>query len=120
MGQQQLEDVVAILAEAGDGTEDANLCDVGRESMKDAQSDRRLARVAFWGSDVDRRSWLSGHVDKPRARTTGGAPHARRTAIDVPVIKITYDGADGLGGPVTRLALRGVPAVSVCQILTAV
>jgi len=29
----------------------------------------------------------------------------------VPVIKITYDGADGLGGPVTRLALRGVPAV---------
>ena len=40
--------VFAVLAKAGDGAENADLCDVGGQPMQDAQRDCRLARVALW------------------------------------------------------------------------
>ncbi len=46
--KQQLQDVVAVLAEAGDGAEHADLGDGRGQPVQDAQRDRRLAGVAFW------------------------------------------------------------------------
>src|SRR6185436_14500060 len=77
VGQQQFQDVVAVLAPAiarvvplpfgravppgllplrtaGDGAEDTDLGDGGRQPVQDAQCDRRLAGIALRRGDVDR------------------------------------------------------------------
>lgn len=55
VGQQQFQDVVALLAQPGDGTVDADLGDRGRQPVQDAERDRRLAGVALGRSHVDAR-----------------------------------------------------------------
>ena len=65
--QQQLEDVVAVLAQPGDGPEHPDLGDGGRQPVQDAQRDRRLAGVAFWRGDVDR-GWHAANVSAEPAQ----------------------------------------------------
>ena len=45
--QQELQDVVAVLAEAGDRPEHTDLGDGGRQPVQDAERDGRLAGVTF-------------------------------------------------------------------------
>ena len=45
--QQKLQDVVAVLAEAGDRPEHTDLGDGGRQPVQDAERDGRLAGVTF-------------------------------------------------------------------------
>ena len=52
--QQQLEDVVALLTQPGDGSEHADPGDRGREPVQDAERDRRLAGVTLGRGHVDR------------------------------------------------------------------
>ncbi len=47
VGQQQLEDVVPVFTQAGDGPEHTDLGDGGRQPVQDAQCDRRLAGVTL-------------------------------------------------------------------------
>ena len=56
LGQQQLKDVVAVLAEPGDGPKNADLGDRGRQPVQDAERDRRLAGVALGSGYIDGRS----------------------------------------------------------------
>ncbi len=57
--EQQLEDVVAVFAEPGDGPEHADFRHGGRQPMQDAECDGRLAGVALGRRDVDARA---GHA----------------------------------------------------------
>ena len=54
VGQQQLEDVVAVFTQPGDGPEHPDLGHGGRQPVHDAERDRRLAGVALGRGHVDR------------------------------------------------------------------
>jgi hypothetical protein len=62
LSQQQLQDVVAVLAKPGDRPEHTDLGDGGRQPVQDAQCDRRLAGVALGRRDVDPGIRVSWHA----------------------------------------------------------
>ena len=68
--QQQFQDVVAVLTEPGNGTEDADLGDRGRQPVQDAERDGRLAGIALWRGDVDR----GGHAANLSAESVSFRP----------------------------------------------
>ena len=54
VGQQQIEDVVAVFTQPGDGPEHPDLGHGGRQPVQDAERDRRLAGIALGRGHVDR------------------------------------------------------------------
>ena len=100
--QQQLEDVVAVLAQPGDGPEHPDLGDGGRQPVQDAERDRRLAGVALGRGDVDR-GWHAGKRISRAGAAAAPDPsgRARGTGAD----RAAGRGTPGGSGPTSTYCL---------------